>query len=531
MENAKQFLIVLGILFSQASPGITATRYWVGGPGRWSETSHWSDTSGGSGGQSLPGSVDDVVIDGQAGSGNFTITLDQDVLVQDLRIDSTAGSGLIFDVADHTLECSRDALLGGGQIDQGINRQSKLIVGRNLDIADCVISEISRYNLSIYLTGTGIFRYRLVDEINGLRVKPLLWDFSAAQPGHTTTLRPVGQAPPGIDIDVHNQLFLGDSTSLLVGDLTEATPGPQGGPILTIEIHNQTEPLSINVSGPSPEIRINRLELDAGERSDSGNTPVFLIQHQVQYSNLSVLDLTGDYNAPAGTGPAYRLTGPLDLGEAILSIEKTVSMYTNGFPLNIGRLHLGAGSLGTGEIHLGSSQAAVSERIAFGRTNIFAHLYLDQGLMTAAYLQVNGNGGFVTGSNGGTLVLSGAAPDSAGTTYYVSAYSGSDSNSGLSPADPLQTFNSGLSMLGTEVRVLLKRGEQWDAADNTTINSSGGIVGAYGTGTRPQIKFSLDTHLYLAGNRWEIYDLEFIFGDGQSSDIVPPSRPQNLTVD
>lgn len=42
-----------------------ATRYWVGGTGNWntSDTTHWSDSSGGSGGFSVPTSADDVYFD------------------------------------------------------------------------------------------------------------------------------------------------------------------------------------------------------------------------------------------------------------------------------------------------------------------------------------------------------------------------------------------------------------------------------------------------------------------------------------
>jgi len=40
-----------------------ANRYWVGGTGNWSDTNHWSATSGGSGGASVPTSNDDVFFD------------------------------------------------------------------------------------------------------------------------------------------------------------------------------------------------------------------------------------------------------------------------------------------------------------------------------------------------------------------------------------------------------------------------------------------------------------------------------------
>jgi hypothetical protein len=40
-----------------------AERYWVGNTGMWTDTSHWSATSGGAGGASVPGPDDDVIID------------------------------------------------------------------------------------------------------------------------------------------------------------------------------------------------------------------------------------------------------------------------------------------------------------------------------------------------------------------------------------------------------------------------------------------------------------------------------------
>lgn len=52
-----------------------ANRYWVGGTGTWNYTStvNWSTTSGGSGGASVPGNLDDVFFDSNSGSGTCTI--------------------------------------------------------------------------------------------------------------------------------------------------------------------------------------------------------------------------------------------------------------------------------------------------------------------------------------------------------------------------------------------------------------------------------------------------------------------------
>ncbi len=51
-----------------------ASRFWVGGTGTWdnSTTTHWAATSGGAGGQSVPGSSDTVTFDASSGGGTVT---------------------------------------------------------------------------------------------------------------------------------------------------------------------------------------------------------------------------------------------------------------------------------------------------------------------------------------------------------------------------------------------------------------------------------------------------------------------------
>jgi trimeric autotransporter adhesin len=53
-----------------------STRYWVGGTGNWSDTNHWSTTSGGAGGADLPRSHDDVVFDANSNATAYTVTVD-----------------------------------------------------------------------------------------------------------------------------------------------------------------------------------------------------------------------------------------------------------------------------------------------------------------------------------------------------------------------------------------------------------------------------------------------------------------------
>ena len=53
-----------------------ADRYWVGGTGSWdATTTHWSASSGGAGGASVPTSVDDVYFDSASNATAYTVTL------------------------------------------------------------------------------------------------------------------------------------------------------------------------------------------------------------------------------------------------------------------------------------------------------------------------------------------------------------------------------------------------------------------------------------------------------------------------
>ncbi|MDD5152621.1 MAG: hypothetical protein PHS95_01305 [Candidatus Pacebacteria bacterium] len=55
---------------------VVADRYWVGGSGNWSDTAHWSTSSGGTGGASVPTSTQSVSFDINSASANYTVTID-----------------------------------------------------------------------------------------------------------------------------------------------------------------------------------------------------------------------------------------------------------------------------------------------------------------------------------------------------------------------------------------------------------------------------------------------------------------------
>lgn len=66
-----------------------ANRYWVGGTGSWTDTAHWSTTSGGTGGSSVPNG-DYVYFDANSGSG--AVTFDANMTVSDINMTGYAGT-------------------------------------------------------------------------------------------------------------------------------------------------------------------------------------------------------------------------------------------------------------------------------------------------------------------------------------------------------------------------------------------------------------------------------------------------------
>lgn len=67
-----------------------ANRYWVGGTGNWTDTAHWSTSSGGAGGATRPGSSDNVFFDANSSGG--TCTLDDTAVTLDLSFDGWTGT-------------------------------------------------------------------------------------------------------------------------------------------------------------------------------------------------------------------------------------------------------------------------------------------------------------------------------------------------------------------------------------------------------------------------------------------------------
>lgn len=75
----KKFLLPYFFFLIFACSAYGADRYWVGGTGKWSESSHWSELSGGQAGASIPTADDNVIFDANSFSEDYQfVSIDQD---------------------------------------------------------------------------------------------------------------------------------------------------------------------------------------------------------------------------------------------------------------------------------------------------------------------------------------------------------------------------------------------------------------------------------------------------------------------
>ena len=90
-----------------------ADRFWILGTGSWSDTAHWSTSSGGSGGANVPTSSDDVFIDANSGfGGGGTITITSGSVCKNFT--ATSGHSYILDGTTYELLIYGSLTLEGG---------------------------------------------------------------------------------------------------------------------------------------------------------------------------------------------------------------------------------------------------------------------------------------------------------------------------------------------------------------------------------------------------------------------------------
>jgi len=172
----------------------------------------------------------------------------------------------------------------------------------------------------------------------------------------------------------------------------------------------------------------------------------------------------------------------------------------------------------------GTRPGVASKNTAYGP--IAAHVFETPGTYTATLYvyHINSSGGISMKSVAGTSQITVTDPDTvfSGTnticlstgTDFTGAPSGASTVPSATTADIQTACTSGK-------RVLLKKGDTWNTTTSTTITSTGGILGAFGTGAKPKIRQTgTVTSLVLNGaTDWRIVDIE-VTSDG----VYQPSK-------
>lgn len=168
----KQFIesigIAIGILkkatkvFADSTtltPAITATkvtnRYWVGGTGNINDTAHWSLTSGGASGASVPTAAENAIFDAASFAADGTVTFNVDFTCRNLDC-----SALDQVVAFTASSPSKNINVYGSLACDSAMTFSSLTVVRMLSVASetIALNGIST-NLYIYLSGGGVYTF------------------------------------------------------------------------------------------------------------------------------------------------------------------------------------------------------------------------------------------------------------------------------------------------------------------------------------------------------------------------------------
>lgn len=97
-----------------------ANRFWIGGSGNINDTAHWSTTSGGSGGASVPTSADNATWDANSSSGTYTVTVNANFSCANWTTGAPASGTLTFSAPTYVFMVYGDVSLHLGLLFSGV---------------------------------------------------------------------------------------------------------------------------------------------------------------------------------------------------------------------------------------------------------------------------------------------------------------------------------------------------------------------------------------------------------------------------
>jgi hypothetical protein len=281
-----------------------ASRFWVGGTGTWdnSTTTHWAATTGGAGGQSVPGSGDTVTFDGSSGGG--TVTPNYDMTVTSITMGAFTGT-LDFSANNNNPTMTTFSCSGSGT--------------RTLNMGSGIWT-ITGNNATIWNFGT---QTNLTQNVNTSTVK---FTYSGS-----TGTRAIGAGSP---VNFYNCLFTAGSDSV-----TLANPSNFTGNL------DFTGFSGIWTNASSPMNFSGSLTLGSGMTVTSGTG---LFTFNATSGTKTITSNSVQCNHPItinGSGGTFQLGDNLDMSGA----SSRVLTLTNGtFATNSHTLKSGTFALGSG---------------------------------------------------------------------------------------------------------------------------------------------------------------------------------------
>jgi len=484
----KLYLLYCSFFLNSA---ISADRYWVGS-GNWNDTAHWSASSGGSGGASIPGSSDNAIFDGN--SGNCTINVNINVAM----LKMASGYGGTITQSDH----ASITLASSSSITNWIQEAGTFIGSTNS-------IKMNSAAHALYFTG-GLFMSGSNQRIT-------------TAGGHWTV--------SGGILQITNSVLrmITDGSTMMTGSMTVGNiefAGTSGNPISLsipsavtitskgyirwtetvrfINIQNGTlaaeGDVDVGTYGTKGNGRINFT--GSGNQSLSGNGGYLMDTYVIKPSGK--LSMSGTIRM-AGNKWVYKSGGELESGNSTLEFRPSsaaAAIITGGthriYNLSIASSdgnpvyvynRITNGPLKVGGNLILSDQTVRSINLSYGTYEIEGDLIVDK---------TNGN-------YGGTSVLCFSGTNEQNWTYLNGDYSRLDNNIEINKT-------SGRVILGT--RVTLDAGGQRLVVKSGTIDLSDKVLrvignnGIYSNSSASRLKMTIDssdTRIYVTGTGGKAY--------------------------
>ncbi|MBL56985.1 MAG: hypothetical protein CMP61_07360, partial [Flavobacteriales bacterium] len=250
VEKITRELILIALFFINTS--LIAQKYWVSGNGKWSDSSHWSLTSGGSGGASVPTMDEDVIVDLNSGfTDGDSIIITSGAQVQNL--DFSKNFVPINFVGD-----SQSNFLLSGKIFFGNKVENKfegkvIMSGTSSDFGMKIYNSGEFYGLQTF---DAVYKNKIKNTLQTLSVTSLSVtanDATCGCNGSITVSPNDGTGPFGYSWDV---TAAEDPDGLGTPNLTNVCPG-----LYTIQVYDSADgpnplpyfyPVPIIINGPAP---------------------------------------------------------------------------------------------------------------------------------------------------------------------------------------------------------------------------------------------------------------------------------------